>query len=215
QEKLMQQLKTLERENSVEELITHQAIKLEKKDRSRRRYAVYLLTYRDGSEYLVYGSSQQTACNIVGKSENKLSKALIINKEYLSSYYLERDNGALTPLSLYLSERSRNKSYLIAEKQQTKIKASGVCFNEAPIQFFKYSPGALKQLAVFCDHLPIVKNKKFKSNGRVTVQTKRGGIGLGSGQLLIKIGQEIFFTMDKEEFEQNFVVEESLVWAEK
>ena len=215
QESNLQLLQAYEKENSVANPIIQQVTAPEKKVRQKRKYSIYTLTFKDGSEFMVYATSTKTACALVGKSEEKLSKSVVIKKDYYESIYLERDNGALTSVASAISDRLRGKSYVLAEKKQTQIRSSGICFNEAPIEFFKYSPDKLKELAIFCDHLPIAKTKKFNSLGKVSLETKRGSFALSSGQVLIKIGKEIFIAMDEDEFSNNFVEDESLVWVEK
>ncbi|MGM0241224.1 hypothetical protein [Enterococcus sp. AZ103] len=208
-------LETYEKTYIVDNPLIQQVKKVEEKKSPPRKYAIYSLTFKDGSEFIVHACSQQAACNATKRSEESLSKAIIIKKDYYNSIYLEKSNGAVTSLTSSLSSRSKNKNYVLAEMQQTKLKFSGVCFNETPIEFFKYSPERVSELIAFVGNIPLTKTKKFNLTGKVALQTKHGGMSLEPGHVLLKIGRDIFITMSAEEFINNFVEDEALVWIEK
>jgi len=182
---------------------------------SKPPFSVYDVQFNTGEHFLVYSDSAESCCTFLNKTTSSLLRSNRISKDYFDSFYLEDEQGSVIPLRTAV-KGLRRKNKLIAEKAQTKLRTRGLCFNEAPFEFFKYSADNLNRLKAFCgEDCPISKTKKFTNSGRISVQDKRGMFAIENGQVLLKIGKDILIPLSKEEFEQNFSEDESLTWIKK
>src|SRR5699024_26292 len=126
-----------------------------------------------------------------------------------------QEDGSIISVEARLQELSPKKSWLLAEKQQTRVKATGNCFNEKPFEYLKYTKGQYSCLKTFCGNTAIKKTKKFSKNGKVAFETSRGMIALEYGQVLLKLFPGTFMVISEQEFSEYFVEDESLVWMQK
>lgn len=214
-EPIMQGLTKYERTHEVKKPVIQQVTAISKNEKSKRTYQVYALLFKDGSEYLVYTFSEEAGCRLLGRKPSELSKAIPIDSTYYSSIYLEQEDGSIISVGLRLRELSSKKSWLLAEKQQTRVKVRGTCFNEKPFEYLKYTEEQFHCLKNFCGTVDIKKTKKFSKNGKVAFETKRGMIALEYGQVLLKLFPGTFMVISEEEFSEYFVEDESLVWMQK
>ncbi|MEC3942707.1 hypothetical protein [Enterococcus mundtii] len=214
---MVKQLMEYEKTHEVKQPVIQQLAAVPKKEKakSKKVYQVYSLLFKDGSEYLVYTFAQETGCRLLGRQISELSKAVPISKDYYSSIYLEQEDGSIISVEARLQEHSTKKSWLVAEKQQTRIKAKGNCFNEKPFEYLKYTEGQYGCLRTFCGNTAIKKTKKFSKNGKVAFETARGMIALEYGQVLLKLFPGTFMVISEQEFNEYFVEDESLVWMKK
>lgn len=212
---MLKQLTQYEQTHEVKHPVIQQLAAVSKKEKPKRVYQVYSLLFKDGSEYLVYTFSQEAGCRLLGRQLSELSKGVPITKAYYSSIYLEQEDGSIISVEVRLQELSPKKSWLLAEKQQTRVKATGNCFNEKPFEYLKYAKGQLNCLSTFCGNTAIKKTKKFSKNGKVAFETARGMIALEYGQVLLKLFPGTFLVISEQEFSDYFVEDESLVWMQK
>lgn len=216
EEDMIQSVRQFEHENEITvPFICNilQTTKCKSKSKARKSYEVHAVTLSTGEEFLVYGLCLEVCCRAMEIKEDDVTKDVIIPKSYYGSTYLELKNSAIISLETLLKSFTRKRTRILAEKRQTKIRITGTCFNEIPFYFFKYTADNFNRLGDFCDDVPIIQTKKFHKNGKVVLSTKRGMLALAPGQILLKIGLDVFLTMSTQEFEENFVEDESLVWS--
>lgn len=184
---------------------------------TRRKYSVFDIVFKDGEEYLLYGHSPSSCCRLVHRDPDDISRSTIVTESYYETTYLEKKNGGLSTLDVVLKEhKSKRKSALIiARKAQSKLKEQGTCYNEQPFEFLKYSKNLYSKLEQFCTNCKITRTKKFNKTGRVSIETPRGSLGLDAGNVLIKLGKDIFIALPLEDFQENFVEDENLVWIQR
>lgn len=214
-ESIMQRLTKYEQIHEVKKPDIQKVTAISKNEKTKRRYQVYSLLFKDGAEYLVYTFSEEAGCRLLGRKFSELRKAIPIASTYYFSIYLEQEDGSIISVGLLLRELSPKKSWLLAEKQQTRVRVRGTCFNEKPFEYFKYIEGQFNCLQKFCEMIDLKKTKKFSKNGKVAFETKRGMIELEYGQVLLKLFSGIYMVISEEEFSEYFMEDESLVWMKK
>lgn len=188
--------------------------KVKKQQSPKRSYAAYEILLKDGREFLVYSFSINSCLRLIGVSQEDCSKYVTIQKKYLSSMYIEGEHGLIRTIQQAVDSQVKKKSFIIAEKGQTKVKIQGACFNEKPFEFFKYNSENVEQLRHFCSPSPVIETKKFKTTGKVSINSPRGNFSVEAGEVILKIGQSIFFQLSKDEFEELFIEDEHLVWLQ-
>lgn len=188
--------------------------KVKKQQAPKRSYAAYEILLKDGREFLVYSFSIHSCLRLIDVTQEDCSKYVTIQKKYLAKIYIEGENGLIRTIQQAIDDQVKKKSFVIAEKAQTKIKFQGACFNEKPIEFFKYNNDNLEQLIQFCSPSPVIETKKFKTTGKIGINSPRGSFSIEAGEVVLKIGQSIFFKLSQEEFEELFIEDEHLVWLQ-
>lgn len=205
------------RENKFQNEVIHfiEADRMVKKQQTTRRsYDAYEIVLKDGREFLVYSFSVDSCLRLLGVTQEDCSKYVTIQKKYLATIYIEGENGLIRTIQQAIDDQVKKKSFVIAEKAQTKLKFQGACFNEKPIEFFKYNKDNLEQLIQFCSPSPVIETKKFKTTGKVGINSPRGNFSIEAGEVVLKIGQNIFFQLSQKEFDELFIEDEHLVWLQ-
>lgn len=185
-----------------------------KKKRTNSPYVVYDIIFKDGDQYLIYSNSLDNAASIAKRNSDDISHSTVIKKEYYHSQYLENKNGDVTNLSILVTDLKK-KSVVLAKKEQNTNRIKGLCYNEIPFEFFRYSINQIEKLKKFCgENTTITKSKKNSGikKGKINIQGSRGSFSLENGQILVKLGKGFFITMTPEEFEEYFSEAESLRW---
>jgi len=188
-----------------------------KKKRIKYNYSIFDIILKNGDQFLIYSDSLENAIHAIKQTIDDISHSTIIQKEYYPSLYLEDKKGNVTNLKLIV-DGLKKKIYVIAEKEQTKNRVKGLCYNEVPFEFFKYSIERLDKFKKFCgENVTITRAKKQSEykRGKLNVQGSRGSFPIENGLIAIKTGNGIIYTLTPEEFNEQFSEDEALSWNNK
>ncbi|MDU3403540.1 MAG: hypothetical protein E7F14_03905 [Enterococcus faecalis] len=72
------------------------------------------------------------------------------------------------------------------------------------IEYVVFTKENLEELEAFVFPLIVNKTKKFNSRGRVSIQTPTGNLAFEEGDILIKFSNEMWLSMNRENFNSLF-----------
>lgn len=179
--------------------------------RSMKLKSLYEVVLADGSKYMVYAKSLEEVAKLVKVSVSKIKKETVIQEKYWDGLFVEGDRGNLvTVKQLMASKRSRIVAgYVISENKNVRQ----YCYNDTPIEYLLYEREHYELLERFVKPYEIIRTKKFKTTGRVTIHTAHGSIGVSPKEVLLKITKKLIVVISEEEFLDNFSKEENYAWS--
>lgn len=172
---------------------------------------LFEVSLKDASKYLVYALDEIEVAKLLKIDISAIRQQTVIAVKYWDTFYIETSNGTLTTVKqLIKTKRSRVVStYSISTNQDVRH----YCFNDIPFEYLIYNDKRFELLERFAKPYLVTKTKKFKTNGRASIQLPTGSIGVSRGDVLLKITNKVIVAIDKEDFQQHFSQEENYTWT--
>ena len=209
--KLLQKEQVLKKRKNTKDSSFKEITQSPTVDKQATQKQLFEILLKNGDKYMVYALDMDQAASLLKIPTYSIVKHTVLPKKYWKTLYIESNNGTLLTAKQLITE---NRSKIISKyAPSNNIYVRHYCFNETPFEYIVYNKDHYDLLEKFVAPYPITKTKKFKSSGRVTIALPTGAIGVSDGEVLLKITKKLIVSIDKEDFEENFSVQENLVWS--
>ncbi|MBO0477970.1 hypothetical protein DOK76_12930 [Vagococcus sp. DIV0080] len=173
---------------------------------------LYSVLLSDESEYMVYANGETKVQTLLKLKTLVIDKMTAIPEKYWDSYYIENTNGSLLKLSRLMENR---KMRIVAGKTVSSYrKNKGFVTTTEPISYLIHRKNQLQKTKEFVSPCEVIETKKFKSTGKIAINTKRGNISVVEGQAIIKLPKDTYVVYDEADFFEYFFSEDSMVWKD-
>lgn len=170
---------------------------------------LYHVIHIDTQETLVFATSFQESCEVLGIEKAQIKDLKMIPQSYWKEFYIEDlEFGHIRTVE----ELTRDQQSKVIAGKEKLARYRGQAFNSVPFPYFKYNQTYFDEFELFCQPSKVVRTKKFELTGKLAIQTSHGMIAIAPDDYLVKITPEHYLVFSEDDFQKFFDDNNNMNW---